>query len=175
MGSPIGWPDGNFRLWQWRATARSSASAALGQRSAASRCRSATWSSRTVMRFSVSVPVLSVRITVALPSVSTAGRWRTSALRFAMRCVASARASVTVGNSPSGTLATMMPMANMALAQNGRPMAWPTAKNDPPRTTASVATSFETRRISACSGDSVSPAVWVRWAIRPNSVPMPVA
>ena len=34
------------------------------------------------MRFSVSVPVLSVQITVAEPSVSTAGRWRIRALRL---------------------------------------------------------------------------------------------
>ena len=57
-----------------------------------------------------------------------AGRWRMSALRFAMRCEPIASASVTVGSSPSGTLATMMPMANMKFAQNGSPIAWPMKK-----------------------------------------------
>ena len=66
----------------------------------------------TVISFSVSVPVLSVQITVVSPSVSTEDRRRTSALRFAIRCVASASDSVTVGSSPSGTSATMTPIAN---------------------------------------------------------------
>ncbi len=73
------------------------------------------------MRFCVSVPVLSQQIVVVEPSVSTAGRWRTSALRLAMRCVAMASESVTVGSRPSGTLATMMPMANSRFAQIGKP------------------------------------------------------
>ena len=66
----------------------------------------------TVISFSVSVPVLSVQITVVSPSVSTDDRRRTSALRFAIRCVASASESVTVGSSPSGTSATVTPIAN---------------------------------------------------------------
>jgi len=74
---------------------------------------------RTAMRFWVKVPVLSQQITVAEPRASTAGRCRTRALRRAILCVAIASASVTVGASPSGTLATMMPMANSMLAQNG--------------------------------------------------------
>jgi len=41
--------------------------------------------------FSVSVPVLSVQMTVVSPSVSTASRWRTSARRSAMRCAATTR------------------------------------------------------------------------------------
>ena len=69
------------------------------------------------MRFCVSVPVLSLQMTVVEPSASTAGRWRTRALRFAMRCVAIASDSVTVGSRPSGTLATMMPMANSRFSQ----------------------------------------------------------
>ena len=75
------------------------------------------------MRFCVNVPVLSQQIVVVDPSASTAGRWRTSALRLAMRWVAMARESVTVGSRPSGTLATMMPMANSRFAQVGRPIA----------------------------------------------------
>ena len=44
----------------------------------------------TVISFSVSVPVLSVQMTVVSPSVSTDESRRTSAFRFAMRCVATA-------------------------------------------------------------------------------------
>ena len=58
-------------------------------------------SRRTVIRFSVSVPVLSVQITVAAPSVSTDGRWRTSAWRAAMRWAAIASDSVTVWLNPT--------------------------------------------------------------------------
>ncbi|EXI73055.1 MAG: hypothetical protein AW07_02987 [Candidatus Accumulibacter sp. SK-11] len=77
----------------------------------------------TDIRFCVNVPVLSLQITVVEPSVSTAGRWRTSALRLAIRWVAMASDRVTVGRSPSGTLATMMPMANSRFSHVGSPMA----------------------------------------------------
>ena len=101
------------------------------------------------MRFCVSVPVLSVQMTVVQPSASTAGRWRISALRFAMRCEPIASASVTVGSSPSGTFATMMPMAKMKVAQNGSPIAWPTKKKITPSASASPATMRLTRAISS--------------------------
>ena len=127
------------------------------------------------MLLTVSVPVLSLQITVVEPSVSTEGRCRTSALRFAMRCVAMASDSVTVGSRPSGTFATMMPIANIAFAQNGRPSSVPTAKNARPSTAANTATRRDSRAISRCRGDPVSPAVCVRCAMRPNSVCMPVA
>jgi hypothetical protein len=61
--------------------------------------------------FSVSVPVLSVQMTVVSPSVSTDDNRRTSALRFAIRCVASASESVTVGSIPFGTTDTVTPIA----------------------------------------------------------------
>ena len=54
----------------------------------------------------MSVPVLSVQITVAQPSVSTAGSRRTSTWRAAMRCTPMASAMVTMAGSPSGTAAT---------------------------------------------------------------------
>ena len=75
------------------------------------------------MRLHVSVPVLSQQITVVEPRASTAGRWRTRALRLAMRWVAIASDRVTVGSRPSGTFATMMPIANRTFSQNGSPSA----------------------------------------------------
>ena len=56
----------------------------------------ATSSSRTRIRFSVSVPVLSVQMTVAEPKASTAAKRRTTAWRRAMRCTPSARLSVII-------------------------------------------------------------------------------
>ncbi len=57
----------------------------------------------------MSVPVLSVQMTVVQPSVSTDESFLMSAWRSAMRWTPIASDSVTVGSSPSGTSATMMP------------------------------------------------------------------
>ena len=66
----------------------------------------AVTTTRTVISFFVSVPVLSEAITLAEPSVSTAARWRTIALRRAMRCTPIESTAVTTAGSPSGTAAT---------------------------------------------------------------------
>ena len=58
----------------------------------------------TVILFSVSVPVLSQHTTVALPSVSTAGRLFTSAFFFAIRCTPNAIIMVAVAGNPSGIM-----------------------------------------------------------------------
>ncbi|MNE19592.1 hypothetical protein D3C80_1126800 [compost metagenome] len=121
------------------------------------------------------MPVLSVQITVAAPSASTAGRWRISAFCRAMRWVAMASARVTLGSRPSGTLATMMPMAKIRLPQSGRPSAWPSRKNSTPMAIASSASWRDRWMISRCRGEWPSLPVWVRRAILPNSVCMPVA
>jgi len=68
------------------------------------------------MRPSVSVPVLSVQITSVEPSVSTAVSRLTTARRLAIRRTPTASASVIVGSSPSGTLATSSPIANVEAA-----------------------------------------------------------
>jgi len=64
---------------------------------------------------------LSVQITDAQPSVSTLGKWRTNVLRLPIRRAAMAIARVTVGSSPSGTFAMMMPMANTMLTDVDSP------------------------------------------------------
>ena len=61
---------------------------------------------RTVISFFVSVPVLSEAMTLAEPSVSTAARCRTMAFRRAMRCTPIESTAVTTAGSPSGTAAT---------------------------------------------------------------------
>ena len=63
--------------------------------------------------FVVSVPVLSEQITEQQPSVSTAGRCRMSAFRFAMRRVPSARHVVTTAGRPSGMAATARATASL--------------------------------------------------------------
>ena len=72
----------------------------------ARRLPSAGRSAATRIWFSVSVPVLSVQITVVSPSVSIAASRRTIAPRRAIARAPSASAAVTVAASPSGTAAT---------------------------------------------------------------------
>ena len=71
---------------------------------------------RTVISFLVKVPVLSVQITVTALRVSTADNRRTKAFCLAMRLTPIAKARLTVGNKPSGTNATIIPMAKMKLS-----------------------------------------------------------
>ena len=61
----------------------------------------------TCILFCVSVPVLSVQITVTAPIVSQACSLRTRLLLLSMRLMFSARASVTAMGRPSGTAMTM--------------------------------------------------------------------
>ena len=69
--------------------------------------------SATCMRFCVSVPVLSVQITVTAPIVSQAWSLRTRLLLLSMRRMFSARASVTAIGRPSGTAMTISVTAIM--------------------------------------------------------------
>ena len=83
----------------------------------------------TCISLRVRVPVLSVQTNVIDPRVSTASSRRTSAWRRAMRCAPIASDSVTVGRRPSGTSATVTPIANttaslafVPVADNGDPL-----------------------------------------------------
>ena len=62
----------------------------------------------TIISISVSVPVLSEQIRDTEPSVSTAGRRRMMALRWAMRCTPMASVMVISVGSPSGIADTAM-------------------------------------------------------------------
>ena len=70
----------------------------------------------TVMRFMVSVPVLSEQITVALPRASTAGRRRMMAFCAIICCTPMASTMVTIASSPSGMAATARLMAVMNIS-----------------------------------------------------------
>jgi hypothetical protein len=84
------------------------------------------------------VPVLSVHTKVVDPNVSTASRCRTNPLRRAIRWAATDNDSVTVGRSPSGTNATVIPTAKMKPASGGVPSSSMSPKNTPPTPSATV-------------------------------------
>ena len=77
----------------------------------------AVTTTRTVISFFVSVPVLSEAMTFAEPSVSTAARWRTMAFRFAMRCTPRESTAVTTAGRPSGTAATASATPRMSTSK----------------------------------------------------------
>ena len=79
----------------------------------------AVTTTRTVISFLVSVPVLSEAMTLAEPSVSTAARCRTIAFRRAIRCTPIASTAVTTAGSPSGTAATASATPRMSTSRTG--------------------------------------------------------
>ena len=86
-----------------------------------------------------------------------------------MRCTPIASESVTVGSSPSGTNATIMPIANMKLSAKSVPANNTAAiKNRIPILTAIAVTTLVMRRISFCSGLSSSLSDCVSSAILPE-------
>ena len=66
-------------------------------------------------------------MTEVLPSVSTAGSRRTSALRFTIRCTPRASEIVTTAGSASGTTATASAMPKISISKNGWPRTRPSS------------------------------------------------
>ena len=106
----------------------------------------------TCIRFSVSVPVLSVQITVVEPSVSTADSRLTSAPRLASRRTPIASARVIVGSRPSGTFPSSSPIANEIEPASERPARIPSGTNAAPIAIATTAMIQATLRTSSSSG-----------------------
>ena len=101
----------------------------------------------------VSVPVLSVQMTVAQPSVSTAGSLRIRTWRAAIRWTPIASAMVTIAGSPSGTAATASDTADMKTSSSGRPRTRPEHRDDRDDAEAERrAASGSTRASRVCSG-----------------------
>ncbi len=96
---------------------------------------------------------MSAQIAVAEPGVSTEERWRTRTLLQDMRLAASTSASVSVGSSPSGTVATMMPMEGRKPRQKGTPMKALAARNASPIATAGCCSVLR-RLARACGTES---------------------
>ena len=78
-------------------------------------------SSLTVISFFVRVPVLSERMTVVAPRVSTEDNCFTIAFFFARRWTPRASAIVMVAGRPSGTAATATEIVNSRLSMNAFP------------------------------------------------------
>ena len=75
------------------------------------------------------VPVLSVQITVAEPSVSTAGIFLTIAFFLAIFCTPKASVIASTVGSPSGITATARVTATTNMAAAGSPRHMPIMKN----------------------------------------------
>jgi hypothetical protein len=73
----------------------------------------------TIISMSVSVPVLSEQMRATEPSVSTAGRRRTMALRAAIRWTPIASVMVMRAGKPSGIIDTAMPVTAWNISTNG--------------------------------------------------------
>ncbi len=128
------------------------------------------------MRFSVSVPVLSVQITSVEPSVSTALKRLTTAPWCTSPRTPTASASVMTGSSPSGTLPTSSPTANTTASLKGRPApSMASGMKAIPSSTAISAISHATRLTCCSSGLSSAVTRSESAAMRPISVCMPVA
>ena len=122
------------------------------------------------------VPVLSERITVVQPRVSTDESCLIIAFFPASLWTPNARAIVIVAGRPSGTAATATEMVNIKLSTNGFP-----CKKNPitKRVTDIINVINATKRpinfSSFWSGDWSCFVVAVKWVILPNSVLSPVA
>ena len=129
----------------------------------------------TCMRFSVSVPVLSVQMYVTEPSVSTAGRRRIKACCFTMRRAPSAREIATTAGSASGIAATARLSAVMNISSTGSPRSSPAAKMMVQSATTAIASLRPSTARRCWSGDGDSGSSRSMAAMRPSSVRMPVA
>ena len=118
------------------------------------RLRAPVQTAVTRMRFSVSVPVLSVQITSVEPSVSTALRRFTTAPRRTSSRTPTASASVITGSRPSGTLPTSRPDRedDRVGEARGRRRSARAGQRRLPSTTAISAISQATRRTWPSSG-----------------------
>ena len=130
---------------------------------------------RTVMRFSVSVPVLSEQMTLALPSVSTAGIRRTMLFFAAIRRTPTASTIVTTAGRPSGIAATARLIDSRNMSSGGVCSKRPMRKISAQMASAPAPSQRPVCARRFCSGvfggscDAIIPAM------RPTSVRMPVA
>ena len=129
----------------------------------------------TVILFWVMVPVLSVHITLAQPSVSTACRRRMTAPRRKMRPTLSASVMVTMAGSPSGMAATASETPVSSISSKSPPCRKPSRPTARQITTQAAATKRPSCFSFSCRGVRPSLASSIMPAILPISVAMPVA
>ena len=128
------------------------------------------------MAFCVKVPVLSEQITEVAPNVSTEDSFLTKAWSLAMRWTAMAKDRVTVGRSPSGIKATIIPNAKIKAWDKG----WWTNRvaatiKKRPTDTAITEICLVKRSNSFWRGLFSWTRFCVKSAICPNSVFIPIA
>mmetsp|Transcript_88069 Transcript_88069/g.179921 ORF Transcript_88069/g.179921 Transcript_88069/m.179921 type:complete len:392 (-) Transcript_88069:650-1825(-) len=127
-----------------------------------------------VIMFWVRVPVLSEQMQVVEPKVSTPSMFFTSTIWVAMDLAVRDRHTVTVASRPSGTLATMIPMANTRLVMISVPRKTPTMKKPTPRTMATADTIMMKCLISLEMGVSSALVFMVSRATMPMKVWSPI-
>ncbi len=128
----------------------------------------------------VRVPVLSVQITEAEPSVSTDDRRFTTARRLAMRCTPSASTTDRIAGRPSGTAATASATPSSRTVTTSCRLLMSATRNSVAITTTATTTmpmpSIRPRRpTSRCSGVRSSTTASSMEAMPPISVSIPVA
>ena len=128
-----------------------------------------------VMRFCVSVPVLSEQMTDALPSVSTAGSRRMIAFFLTMRCTPIESTIVTMAGRPSGIAETASETEVMKISSTSMPFRRPTTKMIAQAPSATKPRILPSDASFFCSGVCVSSSPESSPAILPISVCIPVA
>ena len=125
--------------------------------------------------FFVSVPVLSVHITSAEPSVSTAGRVLTMVFFFDMVWVPMASTIVTMAGSPSGIAATARLMDVINISKGAYFLIIPITNITAHMPMAVIPSIFPVLSSLFCRGVSLSLLSSIMDAIFPTSVDIPVA
>ena len=128
----------------------------------------------------VSVPVLSLQMTEAEPSVSTEDSFLTMALSADRRCTPTASTTDSTAGKPSGTAATASDTPNSSTVISPCSVCTSPSNNSVAITSSATAITpmpsmRPSRATSFCSGVSSSCVLLSRWAIWPISVRMPVA
>ncbi len=132
-------------------------------------------SSCTDIRFCVSVPVLSVHITLAPPSVSTAGSRRTMARCAAMRLTPMASVMVTTAGSPSGMAATARLMDIRSISSGFTCWKSPIIKITKHMISAPMPSFLPMAASLRCNGVCGADWLTIRRAILPTWVSIPVS
>jgi hypothetical protein len=127
------------------------------------------------MRFSVSVPVLSVRMMVVAPSVSTADKRSIKAFCRAMRHMPRASASVATIGKPSGIAATASAIAASTIRKGSLPVVTPTPARSAVRINVAQISWADRRASLFSSGELPGSASSTSCDTRPSSVESPVA